>query len=162
VSLKRLDGKPLNLNAFKDRHVLLVFGSYSAPTFREKARFLGELESDYPNRLEVIVVYTAEAFPVGSGDIERNLDDKVRVEPHRSEADRLAAARLAVDSLELRTTVAIDDLDNTTARSFLPQPPPPNAAVLIDRKGTILVSQKWFEPFAIRRALDESLKPAAR
>ena len=155
ASLKKLDGTPVRLSSFSGRSVVLIFGSYSAPTFREKSKFINDLQQDFRGRTEIIVVYTAEAYPVGSGDVERNLDDKVRIEPHRSEADRIAAAKNAKSALKLNVTVAIDDMDNTTVRTFGGMP---NGSVVISREGTIVARQHWFEPFALRRTLEELAK----
>lgn len=155
LDVKKLDGNAVRLSSYKGRPLLLVFGSYSAPTFREKAAQLADLAGDFKGRVEVLVVYTAEAYPVGQWEIERNKDEKVRVEAHASEAARIKAARDARTTLKLEgLTFVVDAMSDKTAKAFEGTP---NAAVLIGRDGVVVARQKWFEAFAMRRAVEESL-----
>jgi hypothetical protein len=130
----------------------VIFGSHTAPTFRNKAAQLKELATDYRGRVEIIVVYTAEAYPIGQYEVERNRDDKVRIEQHRSDAERLAAARDSRQSLGLdNLTFTVDDFSNATATTYGLTP---NGAVVIDRTGKVVQLQKWFDAFGLKATLD--------
>ena len=54
--------------------------------------------------------------------------------------------------LDLDVAMYIDDMTNPTLTAVNNRP---NAAVLLDRGGKVLAFQNWFEPHAMRRALDE-------
>ncbi|HEY1629029.1 MAG TPA: deiodinase-like protein, partial [Tepidisphaeraceae bacterium] len=154
-SLQKLDGQSVQLSSFKGRFVLLVFGSYSSPIFREHAAALEQLRRQYAPRMNVILIYTRENYPVGQWDVERNKQDDVLIPEHTDMNARMAAAKLARDRLNLTMPIALDTMDNKTAADYDGLS---NAAVLIGRDGSVLFFQKWFEPYALRAAIDESLK----
>lgn len=161
LSAIRLDnGRPASLASLPARPRVLVFGSQSAPTFRDQVAAINQLQRDYRSRAEVIVIYTAEAYPAGVWDIDRNRQDKVRIEVHRTEADRLAIAREARTVLGLEVSVLVDQMSNATATAYGLMP---NGAVLVSRDGTVLAVQRWFDAHAMRRSLDEAIRsrPAA-
>lgn len=158
---KRLDGTPLKLANFKNHPVLMVFGSYSSPTFRDKSAQLMELARDYRGRVDVFVIYTAEAYPAtpGAGEkgaIERNKDDHVAVEAAKSETDRLAEAKTTKIALKLDgVQLAVDDMNDTIAKAYTNTP---NAAVVIGKDGRIAARQNWADPVSLRSMLEDALK----
>lgn len=103
----------------------------------------------------MLVVYTAEAYPAGEWEIDRNKDEKIRVESHKSEAERIAAAKDARATLKLETVFSVDDMQDSTAAAYGVLP---NGAVLIGRDGTVVGRQKWFDGFGMRRMVEESVK----
>jgi Spy/CpxP family protein refolding chaperone len=159
LSAMKLDGTPVRLSSFKGRTVVLVFGSLSAPTFREKAKMLNDLIRDFRSRFEFHVIYTAEAFPVGTREVERNKDEKVRIEPHASLADRQRMAQEAKTTLKIEASVLTDDMKDRTAQAYDAMP---NGAVVIGRDGKVVLKQKWFDAFALRRKLEELGRPSTR
>lgn len=159
LSAMKLDGTPVRLYSYKNRNLVLVFGSLSSPTFREKAKLLNDLVRDFRSRVEFLVVYTAEAYPVGKPEVERNKDDKIRIEPHANLADRQRLAKQAKSTLNLDVLVVTDDMEDHTARAY---DAAPNGAVVIGRNGTVFTKQRWLEPFALRRALEELTRPVTR
>lgn len=154
------NGRPASLASLPARPRVLIFGSRSAPTFRDQVAAINQLQRDYRSRAEVIVIYTAEAYAAGVWDIDRNRQDKVRIEAHRTEADRVAVAREARTVLGLEVRVLVDQMSNATATAYGLMP---NGAVLVARDGTVLAVQRWFDPHAMRRFLDEAIRsrPAA-
>jgi hypothetical protein len=149
----KLDGLPVQLASFKDKYLLLAFGSYSSPSFRQRALALDELRKDFGVRVSFLVIYTREAHPAGSWEVDRNRDADIKVADHKDDPARREAARMARDKLKLRQlTFAIDSMDNAIARSYCAWPN--DAAVLIDKDARVLAYQKWFEPYAMREAIE--------
>lgn len=155
VALRLDTGRRVVPDTLPNRPRLLIFGSRSAPTFRDHIPAINQLHRDFRNRVEVVVLYTAEAYPVGGWELDRNRQDRVRVERHRSEADRLAVAREARDVLGIEATVWVDDFSDATAAGFGLMP---NGAVLLGRDGTVLYVQRWFDPHRMRAAVTEALR----
>ena len=73
----KLDGLPVQLASFKDQYLLLVFGSYSSPSFRQRAVALDELRKDFGVRVSFLVIYTREAHATGSWEVDRNRDAEI-------------------------------------------------------------------------------------
>lgn len=159
LSAARLDGTAVKLSNYRNRPLVLIFGSYSSPTFREKAAMLNDLAKDYRGRAEIVIVYTAEAHPVGTPEVERNRDDKVRVEPHKTAKDRESAARDAKAALKLEPVFLVDSITDDTAKAYGLAP---NGVAILARDGTIYATQRWLEPFALRATLDEALSVPAK
>jgi hypothetical protein len=150
-TLRKIDGAQVQLSSLKGRVIVLVFGSYSAPTFRNRAAALEKLRSDYGTRATVFVVYAREAHPSGEWEVARNKEDGVSVEQARTPEARKSAATAARDKLKLTTSILLDTLGNDTAVAYGAGA---NSAYVIGRDGKIAARQRWFEPLALRRALD--------
>lgn len=151
-ALSTTAGKQVALSSLKTRPTVLIFGSYSSPSFRDSAKAINALARRLDGRANVYVVYTREAHPAGEWDVQRNRDAGVSVPRHASAADRLAAAKQAVKSLELQAPVLVDTMDDATLTAYGEHP---NGAVVIARDGTIAASLKHFDRHAVRRAVDE-------
>jgi Spy/CpxP family protein refolding chaperone len=153
--LQKLDGPSVALSSFKGKIVLLVFGSYSSPIFREHAAAVQQLRNQYVPRINPLIIYTKENYPAGDWDIERNKEQNISISQASNMDARIAAARQARDRLELSVPILLDSMDDKTASDYDAFS---NAAVLIGRDGTVLFFQKWFEPYALRAAIDVALK----
>jgi len=153
-TLKPLSGQPVSLAAMKGRVVVVVFGSYSTPSFRQRVPALEKLAKDYATRVAVLVVYTREAHAVGEWEVDRNKDENIAVEQPKSEADRKALATLAVNTLKVTVPVLLDEMDNSTAKAYGLTP---NGAVVINRDGTVAARQHWFEPIGLRQQIDAAI-----
>jgi hypothetical protein len=154
-NLKKLDGQSVQLSSYKGKIVLLVFGSYTSPSFRQRATALERLKREYGTRIYPIIVYTSENHPVGQWEVQRNKDQGISVEQPTDMDGRMALAKRARDALKLTTPLVIDTMDDATSKAYGGTT---NAAILIGRDGTILARQKWFEPYALRADIDAALK----
>lgn len=153
----KLDGSTVRLSSFKGQLVLLAFGSYSSPSFRQRAAGLDAIRRDNSTRVNVIFVYTREAHPAGAWDVSRNIDEKISIADHKDFAQRRDAARLAQKQLSLKTTVLLDSMENEVAQAYGAWPN--NAAVLIGKDGEVLAYQKWFDAYAMRDAVTAARNP---
>jgi peroxiredoxin len=154
-NLRKLDNTAAELSGLKGKLVLVVFGSYTSPSFRQRADGLESLRREYGARITPLVIYTRENHPVGQWDVERNKDDGVAVEQPSDMDGRIAVAKKARAQLKLTVPIAIDTIDDATAKAYGGFT---NAAFLIGRDGKIVARQKWFEPYAMRRMIDAALK----
>jgi len=151
--LKKLDGRSVQLSYFKGKVLVLIFGSYSCPTFRKQAASLDQLAKSHINKADFLIVYTKEAHPKGGHQIERNKQDDVEVEAPADDADRRALAKKAKESLHLTLPIAIDSMDDATGKAYNAIP---NGAVVVGKDGQVFAHQKWADPAALAELIDEA------
>jgi Spy/CpxP family protein refolding chaperone len=152
--LARLDTHAIATKSFAGRPAVLIFGSMSAPSFRDRAALLNQLAKKYSSRVRFLIVYTREQHPLGGDEPERNRDDKITIAAHATAKDRAAAARTAKDRLGLTIDIAMDSMDDaltTQLDGF------PNGAAVFDADGKLVDHEKWVDPFALERSLDRVL-----
>lgn len=152
--LTRLGGQTAKLSSFKGKVVLIVFGSYTCPSFRQRAAGIEELRKDLGVRATVLVVYTREAHPSDGWDVERNRDDGVTIQQPRDADERKAVAERAKQAMKLTTPILLDRMDDQTAKNYGAFP---NGAVVVGRDGNIAYRQKWFDPVTIKRHIDAAI-----
>lgn len=153
-SLKTLKDRTLALSGYKGKVVVIVFGSYSTPSFRQRIAALEKLAKDYNTRATFLIIYTREAHAVGEWEVDRNKQEEIAVEQPKTDADRKAQAGQAANALKITLPVLIDTMDNATARSYGLTP---NGAVVINRDGTIAAKQRWFEPIGLKPQIDDAV-----
>jgi Spy/CpxP family protein refolding chaperone len=152
--LLKLDGSPVQLSGLKGRPVVLVFGSYTCPTLRDRAMGLDRLYHDVEDKVNLFLVYTKEAHPVDGWEVDRNKLDNIQIQQPTSEAARKSVARLAHDSLHLAMPILMDEMDDTVTTNYGAFP---NGAVVIGNDGLVFGSQQWAEPVALRHMIDEAV-----
>ncbi len=153
--LKNLDGKTVSLSTLRSKPTVLVFGSFTSPTFRDKADAFDDLKKDFKNKANVLIVYTREAYPNLEWDVQRNIDEQIRVAPHTSIDERQKMARMTRDGLKVDTDILIDDMDDAVTAAYDAMP---NGCVVIDGAGKILLRQKWADVHGVRAALDGAIR----
>ncbi|HEX8341421.1 MAG TPA: deiodinase-like protein [Tepidisphaeraceae bacterium] len=153
--LLSLDRKTVTAASLRGRPTALIFGSYSAPLFRDKAPGLEKLRQAYRGKANVVFVYTREAYAAGEWDVERNKDAKLDIVQPATLEERRSVARQARDALKLEGDVLVDDVDDAVALAYHAEQ---GGCVILDAAGNVVSVQKWPEPFATKLALDELLK----
>jgi hypothetical protein len=154
-SLTKLDGRVVTRAKLVGKPSVLLFGSYTAPNFRDRASLLQQVAQRYGSRVNWLIIYTREMHPMGKDEPERNRDDHIAIAQHASDADRTAAARNARDQLQLTMDIAPEKLDDAVSRRLNGFP---NAALLFDASGKLVARQQWADAFALERAIDRELK----
>jgi len=157
-ALRKLDGLPVQLSSFEGKPLVIEFGSYSSPSFRDRAKLMEQLKRDLGTRVSFLVIYTKEAHAKDEWEVQRNKDDNIEVAQHANDEARKEAAENARDTLKITIPIALDTMDNAAATAYDGMS---NAAVIIDRSGKIAYRQKWCDPVSLRRKLEELLKQPA-
>jgi peroxiredoxin len=153
--LKNLDNKSVSLLNLRGKPTVLVFGSFTSPTFRDKTAAFDAVRKDYRNKANVLVIYTAEAYPNNEWDVQRNIDEQIRVAQHTSLDERVKMAKLTRDGLKIDTEIVVDDIDDGVAKAYDAMP---NGCVILDAAGKIIAKQQWANEHATRVTLDEALR----
>jgi Spy/CpxP family protein refolding chaperone len=151
-TLDKLDGRTAQLSSFKGKLVVLLFGNYSSPTFRDRADDYEQLRRQVGNRAEFLIVYTRESHPVGEWEVERNKHARVLVEQPKTFDERKALARQAKQALKLTIPIAVDTMDDKVATEYGGFT---TAAVIVGRDGTIVGFRRHADAHAIKRMLDD-------
>ncbi|HMB95834.1 MAG TPA: redoxin domain-containing protein, partial [Tepidisphaeraceae bacterium] len=140
--LKKLNNETVQLSSLKGKIVLLVFGSYSSPIFRQHVPALEQIKREYFPHINPFIIYTRESYPSGEWDVQRNKQEGISIAQPSDMQTRINQAMQAHDGLHLSVPILIDSMDNKTASDYSGFT---NAAVLIGRDGKVLFYQKWFE-----------------
>lgn len=158
--LMKLDGKPIRPTTLQGRVGVIVFGSYSCPSFRQRAPELESLAKQFGSRVQFLIVYTKEAHPAGEWDVDRNKDAGISVEAHENLDARVAQANKAKDALKLSIPIAPDTMDDAVSAAFGAFP---NGAVVLSRDGVIVARQQWVDPHGLETRIEQAMKiPATK
>jgi ankyrin repeat protein len=150
-----LDGSSTKLSTlWKEKPVLLVHSSLTCPVSRDNCPHVDRLKSDFGDQIEVVVLYTTEAHPIGSpspysegGKLEwltdRNIVDKILVDEPKTLKARLARAHEYRDKQQIKARLLVDSMDNAVWKLFGGGP---NTGIFIDQKGRVAARQGWLKP----------------
>ncbi len=152
--LHKLDGSNVQLSAFKGRVLVVTFGSFTSPAFRDRASGMEALRKEAGSAVDFLIVYTREAHPQGGWEIDRNKDEKIVLPDPADEKSRLAAAKMAKEKLGLNTVWAVDSMDDAVAKAYGGLP---NGTVVLGRDGRIVARQTWTDPSGLRRLIDQAI-----
>ncbi len=156
LELHKLDGSLVQLSSLKGRVIVLEFGSYSCPVFREKVPAMEKLKSDLGTRAQFFVVYAREAHPLGEWEVDRNKDAGISVEQPKKIEARRELAQQARDKLKITAPILLDGIGNDVAIAYGAGA---NSAYVIGRDGTIAARQQWCDPSGLRRAIVDATSP---
>lgn len=164
VKVRMLDGSEVELfELLQGRPVVLQLGSHSCPVYRYRRFDMFELQDEYRERVDFVVVYTTEAHPVGAPSPYRdeewltfiNRVTNTRVPQSSTIEQRISQAAWSTRELERTDLVVVDGMENRAWRSFGAAP---TAAFVLDGQGNVVLTQPWVEPDGIRAALDRLLR----
>jgi thiol-disulfide isomerase/thioredoxin len=115
--------------------VVLVFGSFTCPPFRERVLQVEQLSQQYPDRAHFLMVYIREAHPDST---IRVMEDGVAVLKKIMQTDDLQArahnAQLCGITLKLSFPAVIDKEDNAVNAAFAGLP---SRIVVVDSQGKV-------------------------
>lgn len=162
--LKTVDGRTVTLGrALQSGPVVLEFGSYTCPIFRDRHGAMEKLREKFSGRASFYTVYTLEAHPKGdaspyTGREWVTFPNESRGILYRqpvSEAERKDLAETARDALGMQTEILVDGMRNSVWRAYGGAP---NAAYLIGADGKVRTRQGWFNPRGMEKALARELE----
>lgn len=153
--LKNLSGKLITLQSLRGKPTVIVFGSFSSPTARDRLPQFDALRKGYRSKANFVFVYTREAYPYKEWELKRNVDEQIKVDPHADYADRSKMAKLTREGMKLEMEVLVDDVDDGVATTYDAMP---NGCIVLDAAGRIVGKQKWADPHGAKVWLDETLR----
>jgi hypothetical protein len=124
---------------WRERPVVIEFGSVSCPVFDGQISPMEKLARDYKGQADFYVLYTREAHPGQNYPPHRNLDQKIS---YARDLQRIEG---------IERTVLIDDVAGSMHRDYGAWP---DSAFIIGRDGRIAFLAQWNEPEKLRARLD--------
>src|SRR5690606_3026807 len=110
--------RPVKLAGLPRKPVVIVFGSWSCPSFRQRLPQLERLAATYQKRVHFLVIYTREAHAVGEWEVERNRDEQIQIAQPADLAGRIERATAATSPVLKAFELAIDDMSDATVRAY--------------------------------------------
>jgi Spy/CpxP family protein refolding chaperone/thiol-disulfide isomerase/thioredoxin len=153
IRLTQTDLNVVDLSKFKNRVVVLEFGSVTCPSFRDHVQEMEKLYKHYGERVSFFVIYTREAHPSDGWNVSRNEDDRIDVHQPTDIETRMDIAEKAKTYLHISIPLLVDDLEDTAAKAYNGAP---NATVIL-AGGNIVARQQWTDPSGLPRLIDDAL-----
>lgn len=133
---------------------LIVTASLTCPKTRQHLPAIQELKKKYGESLAVTIVYVIEAHPekdvcpyLGVVDItEANLRDNIRYRQPTTFEGRLQLARQFSKRYPMKAALLVDSMENVAWRTLGQSP---NAAILANSEGKVVMRQGWIDPPAL-------------
>lgn len=137
-ALATLDGKgEVRLADYRGvKPVVLIFGSYTCPPFRDVYPLLERLFERFGERVAFHYVYIREAHPEDGWKIPRNQRDGIQVRDPQTQEERVAVAEQACAYFETRIPALVDGMDNAVDRAYAAWP---SRIFVVDVEGRIAV-----------------------
>ncbi|MBX9878630.1 MAG: redoxin domain-containing protein [Candidatus Obscuribacterales bacterium] len=127
--------REVELSSFKGkRPVVLIFGSYSCPSFRSQAGLFEEMFGDYKDRAEFFIVYIRESNAIGGAASSINEREGIAVKDPQDYLQRTEVAKLGCSALNIQTPCLVDRIDDAVAEAYSAWP---DRIYIVDTDGKI-------------------------
>ncbi len=128
VPLQTLDGETIHLSDYlRDKPLVLETGSMTCPMYGQSVPPMMKLIQKYPE-LDHVLMYVREAHP---GELQPQ---------HRSEAEKIRAAKKTKHRYRDGRTILVDDVKGSAHRYYGTMP---NSIFVISQNGKILFRSIW-------------------
>lgn len=127
--------REVELSSFKGkRPVILIFGSYSCPSFRSQAGLFEEMVASYKDKAEFFVVYIREANAAGGAASSINEREGITVKDPQDYLQRTEVAKLGCSALNIHTPCLVDRIDDAVGEAYSAWP---DRIYVVDTDGKI-------------------------
>jgi len=129
-------GKNVSLSQFRGKSpVVLIFGSYTCPNFRDSADALKKLQAKYGTKAPFLLVYIREAHADGEWQSTRNERDGVALPQAHLLSEKQDHAVMCSRALHLPFQALLDGMDNKVEKAYDAWP---SRALVIGKEGRVL------------------------
>jgi len=139
--------------------VVLIFGSYSCPNFRDASGALAKIYQAYEAKAAFLLVYIREAHAKGSWQSGRNERQEITATEAASVPERQAHATQCLRTLRLKFPAAVDDLEGTTEKAYAAWP---SRAVIVSKAGKVVYNSALLEQDFRAAEMEQVLREALR
>ena len=131
------DKQSVTLSTFRgQKPVVLIFGSYTCPPFRDVYPQLERLFAAYSDRVAFFYVYIREAHAEDGWEMRRNRREGIAIKDPKTMEERRSVAQLACANFKTRIPGLVDTMDDATDRAYAGWP---SRIFLVDVEGKIAV-----------------------
>ncbi|MDO8544903.1 MAG: redoxin family protein [Opitutaceae bacterium] len=137
-ALRTLDGKQtVKLSDFRGKKpVVLIFGSYTCPPFRDVYPTLERLHRTYGEKVAFYYIYIREAHPEDGWKMPRNQRDGIMVKDPKTLDERVKLAETACAFFKTTIPGLVDTMDDATDRAYAAWP---SRIFIVDKEGRLVV-----------------------
>jgi tetratricopeptide (TPR) repeat protein len=151
--------KKVSLSLFRGKSpVVLVFGSYTCPNFRDSADTLKSFNNKYGRRIPFYLVYIREAHATNNWQSTENEREGISLAPARTMEEKRGHAVLCTSRLHLSFPALVDGIDGRVEKAYAAWP---SHVFVIGKNGRILyasgLTRQDFHPKAMETALQSAL-----
>lgn len=141
------------------RPVVLVFGSYSCPNFRDSAEALASMYRNHHSEIAFLLIYIREAHSTGDWQSTRNQRENIAVAPARTFVEKQEHASSCSRKLHLPFPALVDGMDGAVEKAYNAWP---SRVFVIARNGRVAYSTRLteldFRPQEMEEALRQELQ----
>ena len=136
--LRSPDGaRSVRLTDYRGRQpVVLIFGSYTCPPFRDVYPTLERLFQTYGQRVAFFYIYIREAHAEDGWKMPRNQREGIKVTDPKTLGERAVVAQEACTFFKTKIPALVDTMDDATDRAYAGWP---SRIFVVDVDGTIAV-----------------------
>lgn len=155
-TLKDTKGKDYTLsNLLAAKPVIMIFGSFTSPQFRQQAAANNDLYKKYGDAVTFITIYAKEERPAGDNPAQFSRDVKgTPITQPASYKERVANAAKTAAEAKVNMPLLVDEIDNPLWCTYGRMP---NGAFLIGTDGIILARQDRNDPHSLELAIRNNL-----
>ncbi len=139
--------------------VVIVFGSYSCPNFRDSADALTSMYRSHRSQISFLLIYIREAHAAGDWQSTRNLRENIVVAPVRTLTEKQEHASMCSRKLHLPFPALVDGLDGAVEKAYNAWP---SRVFVVARDGRIAYTTRLteldFHPQEMEEALRQELR----
>ena len=151
--------KKVSLRQFRGKSpVVLVFGSYTCPNFRDSADTLKSLDSQYGRRIPFYLIYIREAHATNNWQSTENQRQGISLAPAKNMAEKRGHAVMCTRKLHLPFPALVDGIDGRVEKAYAAWP---SHVFVIGKNGRILftsgLSRQDFHPRSMEAVLQSTL-----
>jgi len=149
-------GKNVSLSQFRGKSpVVLIFGSYTCPNFRDSAGALKKLHAKYGAKAPFLLVYIREAHADGDWQSTRNEREGITLAPAHLLSEKQDHAIMCSRALHLPFQALLDGMDNKVEKAYDAWP---SRALVIGKDGRVLYSSHLTELDFSSDAMEKAIK----
>ena len=126
----------------------------TCPVSRDNCKHVDRIRREFADEVDVIVLYTREAHPVGSASpyseggnrewiTDRNINDRILFDEPVTLKERLQRAAEYKEMQKIESRVVVDSMDNAVWKAFGGGP---NSGMLFSIEGEVCFRQGWLKP----------------
>ncbi len=163
--LKDIEGDEISLyKLLKEKPVMLEFGSYTCPVFRQSVPRTETIYKKYKDKINFLLVYVIEAHPAASKSPYRGdewtmmySEDKKGnpVKQPQTYEERNNLALKCIKDAKLTIPVVVDKMDNTVWEKFGPAP---NLAYFIGMDKKVVTAHEWYNVSKLETTIKNYIK----
>lgn len=159
VAVVTLTGKqrPLRELIPRSKPLVVLLGSASSPTFRDRVADLLPLRQEIGRDADLLIIYTREQHAAGEWTVERNTRDKIEIPQHADIEARIAAAKTLKLQGEIRIEIVVDTMEDSAVKALVGESPH-CAALVFAPDGRLVGRQQWLDPTGLPGLVAEARK----